>query len=88
MTVPLVQKSLPNSSPCSHVMGYPVNPFLTMVPNLPVVSSENLQSRGSSSTQPRVENAIGTVKVVLEKAHEDGTDPYVALLEARNTPIT
>ena len=36
----------------------------------------------------QVENAIGTVKAVLEKAHEDGTDPYVALLEVRNTPIT
>ena len=36
----------------------------------------------------QVKNAIGTVKAVLEKAHEDGTDPYVALLEVRNTPIT
>ena len=36
----------------------------------------------------QVENAIGIVKAVLEKAHEDGTDPYVALLEVRNTPIT
>ena len=35
-----------------------------------------------------MENAIGTVKAVLQKAHEDGTDPYVALLEVRNTPIT
>ena len=36
----------------------------------------------------QVENAIGTTKSVLKKAYEDGTDPYIALLESRNTPIT
>ena len=35
----------------------------------------------------QVENAIGTTKSVLKKAYEDGTDPYIALLENRNTPI-
>ena len=36
----------------------------------------------------QVENAIGSTKSVLKKAYEDGTDPYIALLESRNTPIT
>jgi len=35
-----------------------------------------------------VEKAFGTAKAALEKAHKDGTDPYVALLEVRNTLIT
>ena len=36
----------------------------------------------------QVEKAVGTAKSVLKKAYEDGTDPYIALLENRNTPIT
>ena len=36
----------------------------------------------------QVEKAIGTTKSVLKKAYEDGTDPHIALLENRNTPIT
>ena len=36
----------------------------------------------------QVEKAIGTTESVLKKAYEDGTDPYIALLENRNTPIT
>lgn len=36
----------------------------------------------------QIENAVGTVKKMLKKAFEDGTDPYIALLEYRNTPIT
>ena len=36
----------------------------------------------------QVEKAIGTTKSVLKKAYEDGTDPYIALLENRNTPMT
>ena len=46
----------------------------------------------TSPTYPQangqVEKTIGTTKSVLKKAHEDGTDPYIALLENRNTPIT
>ena len=34
------------------------------------------------------QKAVGTAKSVLKKAYEDGTDPYIALLENRNTPIT
>ena len=45
-------------------------------------SPKNPQANG------QVENAIGTTKSVLKKAYEDGTDPYIALLESRNTPIT
>ena len=36
----------------------------------------------------QVENAVGTLKRMLKKAFEDGTDPYIALLEYRNTPVT
>ena len=36
----------------------------------------------------QVEKAIERVKAVLKKAHEDSTDPYIALLKIRNTPIT
>ena len=36
----------------------------------------------------QVEKAIGTTKSVLKKAYEDGTDPYIALLANRSTPIT
>ncbi|KAL9951197.1 hypothetical protein ACROYT_G043817 [Oculina patagonica] len=36
----------------------------------------------------QVEKAVGTAKSVLKKVYEDGTDPYIALLENRNTPIT
>ena len=40
------------------------------------------QSNGMS------ERAIQTIKNVLKKACEDGNDPYIALLEYRNTPIS
>ena len=50
------------------------------------VQAHNHESQVPQATG-QVENVIGTVKAVLEKAHEDGTDPYVALLEVRNTPI-
>ena len=36
----------------------------------------------------QVEKTIGTTKSVLKKAYEDGSDPYIALLESRNTPMT
>ena len=40
------------------------------------------QSNGMS------ERAIQTIKNLLKKACEDGNDPYIALLEYRNTPIS
>lgn len=40
------------------------------------------QSNGMS------ERAIQTIKNLLRKACEDGNDPYIVLLEYRNTPIS
>ena len=34
------------------------------------------------------ERAIQTIKNLLRKAFEDGNDPYIALLEYRNTAIS
>ncbi|XP_022809437.1 uncharacterized protein LOC111346416 [Stylophora pistillata] len=45
-------------------------------------SPRNPQSNGMS------ERALQTIKNLLRKAFEDGNDPYVALLEYRNTPIS
>ena len=46
----------------------------------------------TSPTHPRangqVEKAMGATKYVLKKANEDDNEPYIALLENRNTPIT
>ncbi len=34
----------------------------------------------------KAENAVGTVQRIMQKAYEAGTDPYLALLDFRNTP--
>lgn len=34
------------------------------------------------------ERAVQTVKMMIKKAQEEGRDPYLALLEYRNTPVT
>ena len=34
------------------------------------------------------ERGIQTIKKLLRKAFEDGNDPYIALLEFRNTPVS
>ena len=34
------------------------------------------------------ERTIQTIKNLLRKADDEGNDPYIALLEYRNTPIT
>ena len=45
----------------------------------------------SSSRYPQAngksENAVKLAKQLLIKCKEDGTDPYIALLEQRNTPV-
>lgn len=50
--------------------------------NLTTSSPRYAQSNGQA------ERAIQTVKNILRKADEAGTDPYVALLQYRNTPVT
>ena len=35
----------------------------------------------------QAENAVKTVKKLIKKCREDERDPYIALLELRNTPI-
>ena len=46
----------------------------------------------SSPTYPQsngqAERMVGIVKNMLKKAEEDGQDPYIALLEYRNTPLS
>ena len=54
-------------------MEYPTNSFQTTSPKHP-------QANG------KVEQNIGTTKSVLNKAYEDGTDPYIVFLECKNTP--
>ena len=39
-----------------------------------------------SQSNGRVENAVKTAKRIMIKAHETNTDPFLALLEWRNTP--
>ena len=34
------------------------------------------------------EKMVGVIKQMLYQADEDGRDPYIALLEYRNTPVT
>lgn len=52
----------------------------------------NFEHRTSSpiyaQSNGMAEKYIGTVKSMLKKAMYDGRDPYLALLEYRNTPIT
>ena len=36
----------------------------------------------------QAEKMVGVIKQMLYKADEDGRDPYIALLEYRNTPVT
>ena len=44
-------------------------------------SSRSPQANGNS------ENAVKLAKQLLIKCKEDGTDPYIAMLEQRNTPV-
>ena len=41
-----------------------------------------------SRSNDQVEHTIQTVKTLFKKAHDNGTDPYLSLLEFRNSPIT
>ena len=45
-------------------------------------------SPGFSQSNGQVERTIQTVKSIFKKAFDDNTDPYLALLEFRNAPIT
>ena len=40
------------------------------------------QSNGQS------EKSVGIVKSLMRKSHHEGHDPYIALLQYRNTPVT
>ena len=40
-----------------------------------------------SQSNGQAERTIQTVKTIFKKAHDDDTDPYLALLEFRNAPI-
>ena len=39
-----------------------------------------------AQSNEKVENSIKTAKALLKKAADAGTDPYLALLDWRNTP--
>jgi len=48
----------------------------------------SFSSPGYAQSNGQAERFVQTIKRMLMKAHEDGRDPYLALLEFRNTPIT
>ena len=41
-----------------------------------------------SQSNGQAERSVQTLKNILKKAHEENTDPYLALLEYRNTPVS
>ena len=43
-------------------------------------------SPGHAQSNGMAESAVKAVKRLIKKAHEDGTDPWLALLDHRNTP--
>ena len=60
--------------------------FATFLNSLGIKSTTSSPEYSQSNGQ--VERTIQTVKNIFKKSHDDGTDPYIALLEFRNTPIT
>ena len=40
-----------------------------------------------SQSNSQAEHYVQTVKNIIKKAHEQNQDPYLALLEYRNTPV-
>ena len=44
-------------------------------------------SPGHSRANGKAEAAVKAAKTLLKKCHDDGSDPHLALLELRNTPI-
>ena len=41
-----------------------------------------------SQSNGQAERSVQTLKKILKKTHEENTDPYLALLEYRNTPVS
>ena len=75
-------------------------PDEVIVDNMPFSSKECIQFAQEwgfeiNTSSPRYpqsngmsERTIQTVKNRLKKAEDDGNDPYIALLEYRNTPVS
>ena len=75
-------------------------PDCTVNDNMPFNSHEflqfarewNFQVVTSSPTYPQSngqsEKSVGIVKSLMRKSHHEGHDPYIALLQYRNTPVT
>ena len=65
-------------------MGHHPKESATMVPSTPQRSSHFLLYPQANGL---VEKEVQTVKKLLTKAKKDRRDPYLGLLEYRNTPI-
>jgi len=46
-----------------------------------------IPSPGHAQATGKAESAVKSAKITLKKAEEAGYDPYLALLEAQNTPL-